>query len=62
MCINCPCCGNELYEIVDTTYSNYQSKRCYEGQHTGNIYYCEDCELSVIDDFLDDCVRVWNGE
>lgn len=62
MCINCPDCNKELAEIVDTTYSNYTSKRCYEGQHTGDVYYCEDCESRVIDDFVNKCVRFYNGE
>lgn len=62
MSITCPDCGTDLYEVIDTTYSNYQSKRCYEGQHTGDIYWCEDCECRYIDDFVDNCVRYWNGE
>lgn len=62
MCINCPECGKELDEIIDTTFSNYQSKRCYQGQHTGNVYWCDSCEYKVLDDFLDNCVRFWNGE
>ena len=61
MCISCPDCGKELSDIIDTTYSNYNSGRCYEGQHTGNIYWCEDCEIKVIDDFVNNCVRSWNG-
>ena len=61
MGISCPFCEKELEEVVDTTYSNYNSKRCYDGQYTGNIYWCEDCECKVIDDFVNSCVREWNG-
>jgi hypothetical protein len=62
MCINCPDCDKELDEVIDTTYSNYNSGRCYEGQHTGDVYWCDVCEQRYIDDFVNNCVRYWRGE
>jgi hypothetical protein len=57
----CECfnCEKELEEIHDTTYSNIDTKRCHAGQHTGDIYYCEDCEAYTIDDFLSGTQHQW---
>jgi hypothetical protein len=38
--MTCPECKREM-ELIDTTYSNYDSGRCYKGQHTGDIYECK---------------------
>lgn len=58
--VNCPNCGKELDDVVDTTYSNYKSDRAENGQHTGDIYSCDECEILVIDDFLNNVVREWD--
>ena len=58
----CPDCENEMGEPSDTTYSNIKTKRAEIGQHTGDIYKCETCELCWIDDFLSGSeLRVWHG-
>ena len=50
--MNCPNCDVDMGEPVDTTYSNIKTKRANIGQHTGDIYRCEKCEESFLDDFL----------
>ncbi len=50
--IHCPECNKELEEVVDTTYSNINSERAKIGQHTGDIYRCDDCEKRWLDNFL----------
>jgi len=57
--MECLECGNEL-EISDTTYSNVNTDRVYEGQHTGNIYYCENCKIHWIDDFITGKIERWS--
>lgn len=58
--VNCCECGEELTEIHDTTYANYTSERTKQGQHTGDIYKCPECETCTIDDHLNCVVRPWN--
>lgn len=58
--INCIHCGKELEEIVDTTTSNYNSDRTQKGQHTGDIYFCDDCEEYMIHDHLNNMIREWD--
>ncbi len=41
--MECPEHGVEM-ELVDTTYSNYDSPRYPKGTHTGDIYRCPKCE------------------
>jgi predicted RNA-binding Zn-ribbon protein involved in translation (DUF1610 family) len=57
--MQCLTCGKEI-EIDDTTYSNYNSLRANKGEHTGNIYWCENCEVFWIDNFLTGKVEHWN--
>lgn len=57
----CPGCNTLLEEVVDTFYSNTNTKRCACGQHTGDGYYCNVCETGVIDDFLSGEVRFLGG-
>jgi hypothetical protein len=59
--MNCPDCGAEMGDPVDTTYSNVTTGRARVGQHTGDIYSCEKCELRWLDDFLSQKVVVWHG-
>ena len=47
----CSECGTEM-ELVDTTYSNITTKRCNDGDHTGNVYRCEKCEILWLENFL----------
>lgn len=49
--MNCPICDKEI-EITDTTYSNIDIPRAKKGQHTGDIYWREDCQQHFIKDFL----------
>ena len=60
MSVDCIHCGKELEEVHDTTYSNINTERAYKGQHTGNIYFCEDCELMTIDNFLSGRTEPWS--
>jgi len=49
--IICLYCGKDM-EMVDSTTSNIKTDRAHVGQHTGNIWFCEDCEAHFIEDFL----------
>ena len=61
MSIECAHCGHEITsEPHDTTYANYTNYRVEKGQHTGDIYKCDECEGLTIDDFLDNVVRGWS--
>lgn len=55
----CPDCGTEM-ELRDTTYSNVNTNRAYNGQHTGDIYYCPICDEWWLDDFLTGDLEIWN--
>lgn len=57
--IYCPDCEKEL-EIHDTLYSNITTKRCNEGDHTGDIYWCDECEKLWKNDFLDSSIEEWS--
>lgn len=57
--MECPECGIEM-EQHDTTYSNVNTLRAKIGQHTGDIYECENCGQNYIDDFLTNTVRPWD--
>lgn len=48
----CPDCGKPMYKH-DTTYSNINTHRARIGQHTGDVYKCEDCEVQWLENFLD---------
>lgn len=57
----CPDCDTEM-EQIDTTYSNINTSRCRNGQHTGNIYKCETCECSWLENFLNNSkLERWAG-
>ena len=56
----CPECKKEI-DLVDRTYSNMTTQRVRCGQHTGDIYLCDKCEISWIDNFLDGKVHQWHG-
>jgi hypothetical protein len=59
--MNCPDCGTDMGDPVDTTYSNVKTSRSCPGQHTGDIYSCEQCEIKWLDDFLSGQTRPWHG-
>lgn len=59
--MNCPECDFEM-EQTDTTYSNINTSRAYKGQHTGDIYWCQNCEKHYIDDFLTGNLEDWSYE
>ena len=59
--MNCPECDSEMGEPVDTTYSNINTERASKGQHTGNIYWCEQCECHYLDNFLTHQTYPWKG-
>ena len=56
----CPNCGFDMGDPVDTTYSNIETKRASVGQHTGNIYWCDKCEVRWLDDFLSLDIYQWS--
>lgn len=57
--MECPECKREM-EQTDTTYSNIDTHRARTGQHTGDIYTCEVCELNFIDNLLTGKVEGWS--
>lgn len=57
--MECPECGEDMGEPIDTTYSNTNTKRVTVGQHTGDIYRCEFCEIRWIDNFLSGRMEQW---
>jgi DNA-directed RNA polymerase subunit RPC12/RpoP len=57
--IECAHCDAEIEDVHDTTYANYNSGRAVNGQHTGNIYKCLECDELSIDDFLSGSVEAW---
>ena len=59
--VTCPDCDIVLGDPVDTTHSNINTSRASIGQHTGDIYYCEKCDIHWLDDFLSQQVVAWNG-
>lgn len=59
--MNCPECNTEM-ELIDTTYSNYDSPRAKKGEHTGDIYECKQCNGLFIDSFLSGKLENWSYE
>ena len=57
--MNCLICGKEI-ELVDTTFSNITTNRCVKGEHTGDIYYCDDCQTHFLDNFLTGEIEYYN--
>ena len=57
--IQCPDCNKDL-DRHDTTYSNINTERAKVGQHTGDIYKCDDCEANYIDNFLTGQIEAWS--
>jgi uncharacterized protein with PIN domain len=57
--INCPECKNEL-RFIESVYSNYNSGRAVKGEHTGDVYRCDTCEETYLDDFLINQLYVWH--
>jgi uncharacterized protein with PIN domain len=55
--MNCPECNTEMGDPVDTTYSNTGSTK---GQHTGDIYYCDNCEEYWLDSHLRNKIIHWS--
>ena len=55
-CLNC----SKNMEIEDTTYSNINNSRVSKGDRTGDIYWCEQCQIYWIDNFISGKVEVWN--
>lgn len=59
--MDCPVCNNEM-EFIEPVHSNYNSSRATKGQHTGDVYKCENCDEIYLDDFLCNELRVFNYE
>ena len=59
--MECPDCDFEMGDPVDTTYSNHKTSRAEKGQHTGDIYSCEKCDIKWLDDFLTRRMHIWYG-
>ncbi len=49
--LECPDCDCNMKQI-DTTYSNINTHRVMANQHTGNIYFCENCENYWLENLL----------
>ena len=59
--LECPDCGGCM-EQNDTTYSNVNTRRASVGQYTGNIYRCQTCENSWLENFLNNSkMERWSG-
>lgn len=56
--MDCKECGNEM-ELIDTTVSNIDTDRSKVGQHTGDIYKCEDCDIMILDNLLTGQIERW---
>jgi hypothetical protein len=59
--MTCPECEADIGDPVDATYCNYDSPRVEKGRHTGNIYYCEACDVKWLDNFLTGQIEIWHG-
>ncbi|HPL75494.1 MAG TPA: hypothetical protein PKW18_13125 [Candidatus Sumerlaeota bacterium] len=60
--MDCPKCGKDMGDPVDTTYSNTgRDIRPVNPAHTGDIYACEECECKWLHDFISGQVRRWDG-
>jgi len=60
--MKCPDCGGDMGEPVDTTFSTTGiTTYGVDPKHTGDIYYCEKCDVKWLDDFIEEKVRVWHG-
>lgn len=57
--MKCLDCGIEIVQ-TDMTYSNCNTGRAYNGQHTGDIYYCEKCGQHFIEDMLTGRYEHWS--
>ena len=51
--MECPECGSTM-NISDTTFSNVNTERAKIGQHTGNVYHCDGCGESFLENLLND--------
>jgi hypothetical protein len=59
--MECPLCKNEKeLEVHDTTFSNTNTNRCKVGDHTGNIYKCEECDTLWLHNLLSGSVSQWS--
>ena len=63
--MECPDCGFEMGDSIDTTYSNtgkgFKSVIPCGPNHTGDIFFCERCECKWVHDFIRDTVTRWLG-
>lgn len=59
--MKCPDCEKEMGEPVDYTYSNTGRKLPCDPNHTGDIYKCEECEKSWLDNFITKQVEPYHG-
>ncbi len=59
--MNCPVCGNKM-RFIEETHSNYATDRAIKGEHTGNVYRCDTCEKTYLDDFLSGELRRFGYE
>lgn len=57
--MDCEKCSYNMGDPVDRTESNTTTKRAQPGQHTGDIYYCPQCQCFYLDDFLNNIIRIW---
>lgn len=57
--MKCFNCSNKII-LEDTTYCNYNSRYAKKGEHTGDIYYCEECNQHYLDNYLNNKLETWN--
>lgn len=55
----CPSCGSSM-KFVEPEYASFTSARAERGQHIGNVHYCRSCNQHFLDNFLSDCVHMFN--
>lgn len=57
--VKCPECKN-LMRLNDTTHSNIKTERANIGDHTGNIYKCDNCKNYWLENFLNNNhLEIW---
>jgi len=55
-CLNC----KKEIELEDTTFSNINTDKVDKGDHTGDIYWCEHCQIYWIDNLTNGKIEEWN--
>jgi len=60
--MECPECGADMGEPVGKTFCNHPEYKFVKmGEHTGNIYKCENCKEYWLDNFINGFLERWTG-